>query len=320
MLNSRRHFLSRVSAALAAVSAACRKTAPPASAPPAGAPPAFGTAPDVGPPVSPATFVEVEKLVQFDLKPAEREQAAGNWRKSMAPLYERRTGPRKFLPASNVAPATRWDPMLPGLPAPPSRDRFIRSAAAAVPLPANDADIAFAPLTQLSRWVEARQLTSARLTNTYLDRLQRFDPKLRCVITLTRERALRQAEAADREIAAGVVFWGYVQAGALIGVMGLQTVRDVDLIRHAYVLPNRQGQGIGGALLDQLRRQGTRRMLVGTWAAADWAIRFYQQHGFELVSPSRKTALLNAYWSVPNRQIDTSVVLAGSQMDIDGPP
>ena len=202
MLNSRRHFLSRASAALAAVSGACRKTAPQASAPPAGAPPAFGTAPDVGPPVSPATFVEVEKLVQFDLKPAEREQASGNWRKSMAPLYERRTGPRKFLPASNVAPATRWDPMLPGLPAPPSRDRFIRSDAAAV-LPASNADIAFAPLTQLSRWVEARQLTSERLTNIYLDRLQRFDPKLRCVITLTRERALRQAQAADREIAAG---------------------------------------------------------------------------------------------------------------------
>jgi Asp-tRNA(Asn)/Glu-tRNA(Gln) amidotransferase A subunit family amidase len=201
MTNSRRHFLGRVSAVLAAVSAACRKTAPRASAPPAGAPPAFGTAPDVGPPVSTATFAEVEKLVQFDLKPVEREQAAGNWRKSMAPLYERRTGPRKFFPAANVAPASRWDPMLPGLQAMPSRDRFVRSAAAAVPLPANDADIAFAPLTQLSRWVESRQLTSERLTNIYLDRLQRFDPKLRCVITLTRDRALRQAQAADREIA-----------------------------------------------------------------------------------------------------------------------
>jgi GNAT superfamily N-acetyltransferase len=119
----------------------------------------------------------------------------------------------------------------------------------------------------------------------------------------------------DREIAAGVVFWGYVQAGVLLGVMGLQSVRDVDLIRHAYVLPNRQRHGIGGALLDLLRRQGTRRMLVGTWAAADWAIRFYQRHGFELVSPSHKTALLNAYWTIPDRQIDTSVVLAGSQID-----
>jgi GNAT superfamily N-acetyltransferase len=124
----------------------------------------------------------------------------------------------------------------------------------------------------------------------------------------------------DYEIAAGVVFWGYVQSGALIGVMGLQAVRDVDLIRHAYVLPNRQGQGIGGALLDHLRRQGTRRMLVGTWAAADWAIRFYQRHGFELVSPSRKTALLNAYWTIPDRQIDTSVVLAGAKIDRDWRP
>jgi GNAT superfamily N-acetyltransferase len=119
----------------------------------------------------------------------------------------------------------------------------------------------------------------------------------------------------DREIAAGVVFWGYVQAGMLIGVMGLQSVRDVDLIRHAYVLPDRQRHGIGGALLDHLRRQGTRPLLVGTWAAADWAIRFYQRHGFELVSPSRKTALLNVYWTVSERQIDTSVVLAGPQID-----
>jgi Asp-tRNA(Asn)/Glu-tRNA(Gln) amidotransferase A subunit family amidase len=203
MLNSRRHFFSRASAALAAFSAACRKPGPEASAPPAGAPPAFGTAPDVGPLVSHTTFEHAERLVQFDLKAAERAQAVGNWRKSMAPLYERRVGPRKFFPAANVAPATRWDPMLPGLPAPPERDRFVRSAAAAAPLPASDADIAFAPLTQLSRWVESRQLTSERLTNIYLDRLQRFDPKLRCVITLTRDRALRQAQAADREIAAG---------------------------------------------------------------------------------------------------------------------
>ena len=204
MLKSRRHFLSRASAALAAVSAACRRTPPQTSeAPTPGAPPAFGTAPDVGPPVSTATFAEAEKLVQFPLAPADRETAAANWRKSMAPLYERRTGPRKFSPPSSVAPATRWDPLLPGLPPGPARDRFVRGVAAAPPLPSNDADIAFAPLTHLSRWIESRQLTSARLTNLYLDRLQRFDPKLRCVITITRDRALRQAQAADREIAAG---------------------------------------------------------------------------------------------------------------------
>ena len=97
----------------------------------------------------------------------------------------------------------------------------------------------------------------------------------------------------DREIAAGVVFWGYEENGTLAGVMGLQLVRDVDLIRHAYVLPEKQRCGIGGKLLHHhLRRISTRPMLVGTWAAADWAIQFYMRHGFALVSPARKTALL----------------------------
>ena len=203
MSNSRRHFLSRASAALMAVTAACRKPSTESAAPPPGAPPAFGTAPDAGPPVSPSTFAEAEKLVQFELTAAEREMAAGNWRKSMAPLYERRVGPRKFSPPSTVAPATRWDPVLPGQQAGPARDRFLRTAATPDPLPASDADIAFAPLSRLSRWIETRQLASTRLTQIYLDRLERFDPKLRCVITLTRDLALRQAQQADREIAAG---------------------------------------------------------------------------------------------------------------------
>jgi len=141
--------------------------------------------------------------VQFPLKPADRVTAAGNWRKSMAPLYERRTGPRKFFPASSVAPATKWDPMLPGIAPGSSKDRFMRAKLQPIPLPANDADIAYAPVAQLSRWIESRQLTSERLTNIYLERLQRFDPKLRCVITLTRDLALAQAQQADREIAAG---------------------------------------------------------------------------------------------------------------------
>jgi GNAT superfamily N-acetyltransferase len=114
----------------------------------------------------------------------------------------------------------------------------------------------------------------------------------------------------DREIAASVAFWGYEQNGTLAGVMGLQSVRDVDLIRHAYVVPGRQRGGIGGALLAHLRGLSARRMLVGTWAAADWAIRFYQRHGFMLTSPAQKAALLKAYWSIPDRQIETSVVLA----------
>jgi GNAT superfamily N-acetyltransferase len=116
----------------------------------------------------------------------------------------------------------------------------------------------------------------------------------------------------DGEIAAGVAFWGYQDDGAgLVGVMGIQPVRDVVLIRHAYVAPERQGSGIGSALLEHLTRSTTRPILIGTWAAAGWAIRFYERHGFTLVSPQRKTELLEAYWSIPERQIETSVVLAG---------
>ena len=111
-------------------------------------------------------------------------------------------------------------------------------------------------------------------------------------------------------MAAGVAFWGCEQDSALVGVMGLQSVRDVDLIRHAYVLPESQRGGVGGALLSHVRRRSTQRMLVGTWAAAEWAIRFYTQHGFTVVSPARKDALLKTYWSIPDRQIETSVVLA----------
>jgi GNAT superfamily N-acetyltransferase len=113
----------------------------------------------------------------------------------------------------------------------------------------------------------------------------------------------------DHEIAAGVVFWGYETGGGLLGVMGIQPVRDVDLIRHAYVRPDSQRLGVGAALLKHLRGLSTRRMLVGTWAAAEWAIAFYQRYGFELVSTERKTALLKTYWTVPDRQIETSVVL-----------
>jgi GNAT superfamily N-acetyltransferase len=114
----------------------------------------------------------------------------------------------------------------------------------------------------------------------------------------------------DSEIAAGVAFWGYEADGALVGIMGIQPLHDVDLIRHAYVSPGSQRHGVGGALLEHLARSTTRRMLVGTWAAADWAIRFYRRHGFEAVSPECKTALLKTYWTIPDRQIEASVVLA----------
>jgi GNAT superfamily N-acetyltransferase len=114
----------------------------------------------------------------------------------------------------------------------------------------------------------------------------------------------------DREIAAGVRFWGYEDGdGELLGVMGVQRVDDVELIRHAYVTPSAQGRGVGSALLDHLMRAATLPVLVGTWATATWAIRFYERHGFELTSRAETERLLKRYWSIPDRQVETSVVL-----------
>jgi len=207
MSHSRRDFLIATSAGL--VSAALPLDG--AQAPPApnnqqtpGAPTAFGTAPPVGPEVTATTFSEAEKLMQVDMKPVDLAQAALNWRLQMAPVYERRTGPRKLALEPELAPATLWNPSIPGVNQGKSApSQFLRSADKHLPLPANEADIAFAPLSQLSRWIESRQITSERLTQIYLSRLEQFDPKLRCVITLTREHALEQARRADVEIAAG---------------------------------------------------------------------------------------------------------------------
>jgi GNAT superfamily N-acetyltransferase len=114
----------------------------------------------------------------------------------------------------------------------------------------------------------------------------------------------------DGEIAAGVRFWGYEDGGgALVGVMGVQRVGDVELIRHAYVTPSAQGRGVGGALLEHLMGAATLPVLVGTWAAAEWAIRFYERHGFEVTSRAETARLLERYWSIPDRQVETSVVL-----------
>jgi GNAT superfamily N-acetyltransferase len=113
----------------------------------------------------------------------------------------------------------------------------------------------------------------------------------------------------DAELAAGVVFYGEQAEGQLRGVMGIQDVADVQLIRHAYVAPAAQGQGIGGALLEHLMRDRTATVLVGTWAAAQWAIAFYIRHGFAQVSDEDKTRLLQRYWTIPERQVETSVVL-----------
>ena len=114
----------------------------------------------------------------------------------------------------------------------------------------------------------------------------------------------------QREIHDGVRFWGYEENGELVGVMGIQDVADVSLIRHAYVRKSKQNQGIGRKLLSDLHNQTSRPMLVGTWADATWAIHFYEKHGFQQVTRETKDRLLRKYWSIPERQVETSVVLA----------
>jgi len=199
---TRRDFLAASSAAILAT--ALKAQTPAAQTPTPGAPPAFGTAPPVGPEVSAATFAEAEKLAWVEMTAADQATAASNWRMQMAPLLERRTGPRKFTPEAALAPATQWNPTIAGEPKPLHLgNSFIRTADAALPLPATDEAIAFAPVSQLARWIESRKLTSTRLTTIYLDRLERYNGKLHCVITLTREHALAQARQADAEIAAG---------------------------------------------------------------------------------------------------------------------
>lgn len=208
MPGTRREFLTysslgMLSAALQSVSAQT-----PSQEPTPGAPPAFGTAAAVGPEVSAATFAQAEKLVRVEMKAADREEAAANWRMQIAPLYEFRVGPRKVALDETLAPATLWNPAQPGIigqQREPYKEQgdFIRSAPAATPLPTSDDAIAYATITQLSRWIESKAISSERLTELYLDRLERYDPKLHCVITLTRDHALAQARQSDTEIAAG---------------------------------------------------------------------------------------------------------------------
>jgi Asp-tRNA(Asn)/Glu-tRNA(Gln) amidotransferase A subunit family amidase len=238
MAKSRRQFLTQTSLGLLAAATAYRSYAQQPSDLPPGAPPAFGTSPAVGPEVSPATFAEAEKLVQVELTATERAMAAASWRKTMAALYERRTGPRKVTLESTVAPATQWNPVLPGLAAKtgPARDRFVRSNFDPGPLPARDEDIAFASLSRLSLWIEQRKLTSDRLTRIYLKRLEQFDPKLHCVITLTRDLALAQAKKADEEIAVGHyrgplhgIPWG---AKDLLDTAGIPTTYGAEPFRN----------------------------------------------------------------------------------------
>jgi Asp-tRNA(Asn)/Glu-tRNA(Gln) amidotransferase A subunit family amidase len=203
MPNSRRKFLAKTSLGLLGAAVSMNADAQEPSQLPPGAPSAFGTGPAVGPEVSVTTFAEAEKLARVQLTLAERTQAANSWRVDMAALLERRTGPRNVALDSTVAPFSRYDSVLPGQHPAAQRDRFIRTNTDPGPLPSRDADIAFAPVTKLSRWIEQRRLTSERLTHIYLDRIEQFDAKLRCVITLTGDLALIQAKKADAEIAAG---------------------------------------------------------------------------------------------------------------------
>jgi Asp-tRNA(Asn)/Glu-tRNA(Gln) amidotransferase A subunit family amidase len=204
MSGSRREFLMTSCAALLgpAVARAGAGEAPAVPPPPA-SPPVFGTAPAFGPEVSAATFAEAEKLVAVELNAAQRAQAAQNWRSSMATIHERRSGPRRVALPATLAPYSTCNPVLPGERARPDATRFVPSARDAGALPAADADIAYAPVWRLSRWIETRSLSSERLTRIYLERIARFDGALRCVITLMRASALAQAQRADREIAAG---------------------------------------------------------------------------------------------------------------------
>src|SRR5437879_5347759 len=244
MSKSRRDFLMQTSLGLIGAAVASNSSAQihgaeiaqePTQLPP-GAPPAFGTGPAVGPEVSPATFAEAEKLVQLNLAPHDRALAAESWRVNLASLYERRTGPRTIALEPTLAPFSRYHSVLLGQSAGPQRDQFVRTNTDPGPLPSNDADIAFAPVTQLSRWIEQRKLTSERLTQIYLRRIEQFDPKLRCIITLTRDLALAQAKKADEEITAGKyrgplhgIPWG---GKDLLGTAGIPTTYGAEPFRN----------------------------------------------------------------------------------------
>lgn len=244
MATSRREFLAQGSLGLLATaltpgSAEGLSPQTPQSATTPGAPPAFGTAAPVGPPVSPETFVEAEKLVQVTMSPEHRAEAAGNWQQSMAAVYERRTGPRKVEIGYDEPPATVWNPALTRLGTPMHGGAAAGTAssccAVTSKLPAREDEIAFATVAELGHWIQSRQITSERLTKIYLERLKRFQPKLNCVITLTEEHALEQARAADREIAAGKyrgplhgIPWG---AKDLLDTAGIKTTWGAEPFR-----------------------------------------------------------------------------------------
>ena len=235
-MNTRRQFLIQAPVGLLGVAAACRGEEQGASSTTAGgtpstpgAPVAFGTTPLVGPEVTATTFAEAAKLAQVTHREDERAMMAESWRRTLASTMERRSGPRRVALPDDLSPATTWSPAPAVGVVPPGRGRFVRVSNDPGPLPTNDDDIAFAPLTALSRWIERRQLTSLRLTEIYLARIAKHDAKLRCIITLTADQARAKARGADAEIAAGRY------RGALHGIpFGVKDLLDTAGIATTY--------------------------------------------------------------------------------------
>lgn len=209
MAGTRREFLTKSSLGVlgAAVLPGVLEAEQTPQAQTPGAPTVFGTAPPVGPKVSGGTLAEAEKLVQVTLTPAQRAEVAGNWSRAMAPVYERRVGPKKLALEDGDAPGTVWKLLDPGVESGCSAGSLARSVVGFPDhmevLPAADEDIAFATVYQQSQWLRKKMLTSERLTKIYIERLKRFDPQLKCVITLCEDHALKQARAADKDIAEG---------------------------------------------------------------------------------------------------------------------
>ena len=242
MPRSRREFIAKsslglIGAALVSSKGEAEQVAPSPQTPTTpGAPPTFGTSPAVGPSVSVETFVEAQKLVQVEMRPNDLAQAAGNWQQSLAAVYERRVGPKKLRIEETIAPATVWNPELSGATKASLSAEFLIRPTPVPPLPDKDVDIAFAPVSSLASWIKSRQITCERLTNIYLRRLEAFDSKLHCVITLTREHALEQARKADQEIATGKykgplhgIPWG---AKDLLDTAGIPTTYGAEPYRN----------------------------------------------------------------------------------------
>ncbi len=232
-LRTRREFLTESALSVGALTAGA---ALPAVADQSAAPPDGDRGAGATPEVTAATFAEAEKLVQLTLSLAQRTQAAASWRDNVSPMLERRTGPRRVELSASMVPYSTWDPRTADAGWRLPLSHFVRSRIDPGPLPRTEADIAFAPLTQLSRWIETGKLTCEHLTRVYLDRLTRYDRTLRCVITLTAETALAQARAADSEIAAGRyrgplhgIPWG---AKDLLDTAGIRTTYGAEPFRN----------------------------------------------------------------------------------------